>query len=109
MVLQGCSACVFDLVQAFLFLYAAFWTEVHQAAKSFHSVTVKFPTFMSREAIIGIRNQNVSSSSEETELRKTAELNAPVNSLPHIFLKYGKLSFYLFFQDALSFTDQFSD
>ena len=105
MVLQGCSACVFDLVQAFLFLYAAFWTEVHQAAKSF---TVKFPTFMSREAIIGMRNQNVSSSLEETELRKTAELNAPVNSLPHIFLKYGKLSFYLFFQDALSFTDQFS-
>lgn len=48
---------VFDLVQAFLVLYTAFWTQIHQAAKLFYSLTIKFPTSTSREVIIGIRNQ----------------------------------------------------
>lgn len=100
---------VFDLVQVFfVFVYC---TEVHKAAKLFHSsLTVKFPTSTSSEEIIGIRSQNVGVFfSEEGELRKTAELNASVNSLPHVFLIYGKMFFYLLFQDVLTFTDQFSD
>lgn len=60
--------------------------------------------------IIGIRSQNVGVFfSEEGELRKTAELNASMHSLPHVFLIYGKMFFYLLFQDVLTFTDQFSD
>lgn len=95
----------------FLFLYTAFCTEVHKAAKLFHSsLTVKFPTSTSSEVIIGIRSQNVGVFfSEEGELRKTAELNASMHSLPHVFLIYGKMFFYLLFQDVLTFTDQFSD